>query len=121
MNVVAVPLAENDAVRNPPAAGTRSASPLAENFAFRFAVPGAKAEPVADELKSEDKEPLPRSAAEPVADPLKFEARLPVEGKNAVAVALAENDAVTEPVAYNAAEPVPLRVVSPESAPLAGR
>jgi len=45
----------------------------------------------------------------------------PVEGKNAVAVALAENDAVSEPVAYKAAEPVPLRVVSLDSAPLAGR
>ena len=45
----------------------------------------------------------------------------PVEGKNAVAVALAENDAVSEPVAYKAAEPVPLRVVLPDSAPLAGR
>ena len=121
MNVVAVPLAENEALRNPPAAGTRRPFAVAEKSAFKLAVPGAKAFPVADELKVEVSEPLPRSAADPVADPLKSEVRLPVEGKKAVAVALAENDAVAEPVAYNADAPVPLRVVSPDSAPLAGR
>jgi hypothetical protein len=99
INVEAKPLAENEANTNPPAAGVTLAVELAENVAFRFAVPGAKAFPVADELKSEVREPVPRSCADPVAEPLKLEARLPVEGKKAEPVALAENEPDNEPVA----------------------
>ena len=59
MNVVAVPLAENEALRFPPAAGTTVAVALAENVPVRFAVPGSKEAPVADELKSAVSAPCP--------------------------------------------------------------
>jgi hypothetical protein len=58
MNVVAVPLAEKSALRNPPAAGTRIAVAKVENEAVRFAVPGSNAEPE------------PSKVVEPVIDPL---------------------------------------------------
>ena len=59
MNVVAVPLAEKDAVTFPKAAGTTTAVAEAVNVAVSWADPAPKAEPVADELNEPFNVPLP--------------------------------------------------------------
>jgi hypothetical protein len=59
INVVALPLAENEALTLPPAAGTYK--PVAEpvNEALSWADPGSKAEPAPESCVSADREPLP--------------------------------------------------------------